>query len=414
MRVLLVTPYLSERAGGVGVACARLLTALTEAGHEVFAFTLGDSDLRSRGRYTSSEGNIIHLRPRPIDPYWGDFGTRSSEAIEVRQIRSIVASIAPDVIHVHHLLGLGAEILPTVATGAPSAPIVYTHHDAWSVCLSDGRLVRRDSGQYCAEQNTVACSRCNAARGNPIDERVVFSRNLLSKHLLTRFVHSHYSPSKYFASRIAHDLGVRVDFLPNISPPVPEARPDGNLTLPRNRLGFFGQLTESKGVLSLIAAVDRYNAGNPERPVSLDIYGDGPLAEQIGEIADSEPRVAYRGAYPAHRASALMQRVDWVCLPSLWPEVSPIVLHEALAAGTPIIVSRAGGKQEHVAFDRNAIAVEDDSIESWADAIAGSQSPERQSAWADLSRQAQPLFSAEDSLRVTLDAYRSAISAHRA
>jgi glycosyltransferase involved in cell wall biosynthesis len=44
----------------------------------------------------------------------------------------------------------------------------------------------------------------------------------------------------------------------------------------------------------------------------------------------------------------LMQGMDWIVVPSIWWENSPVVIEEALIAGRPIICSNIGGMAEKV------------------------------------------------------------------
>ena len=43
-----------------------------------------------------------------------------------------------------------------------------------------------------------------------------------------------------------------------------------------------------------------------------------------------------------------MRAVDWVVVPSIWWENAPLVIHEARAAGRPVICSGIGGMAELV------------------------------------------------------------------
>jgi len=129
--------------------------------------------------------------------------------------------------------------------------------------------------------------------------------------------------------------------------PAPTAR--------RNRFAYFGQMTPFKGVHVLIDAVSR---------VPDDIWGDdstlmifgGNLERQPAEyqdrvaklIEDAGRRVRFYGSYQNQDMPRLMRSVDWVVMPSVWWENSPIVIQEALHHGRPIICSDIGGMAEKV------------------------------------------------------------------
>ena len=54
------------------------------------------------------------------------------------------------------------------------------------------------------------------------------------------------------------------------------------------------------------------------------------------------------GRYRPDELSALMRAVDWVVIPSIWWENSPLVIQEAFAHGRPVICSDIGGMAEKV------------------------------------------------------------------
>ena len=47
--------------------------------------------------------------------------------------------------------------------------------------------------------------------------------------------------------------------------------------------------------------------------------------------------------------------MDVVVVPSIWPENSPFVIHEAFLAGVPVVASRIGGIPELVEDGRNGL-----------------------------------------------------------
>jgi len=383
VKILIVTPFFEERHG-VGVATKRLALGLQSHGHQVTVLRSGTTDQRNRGRFLLWEDHVVRTRQLVAHPFWADLGPRWHDPLEIAEVRSTLQAIAPDVIHVHHVIGLGIDVLPLLTSALPDTPVVYTHHDGLAVCEAAGQLWRRDSGEYCERQSPSACARCNAAMGNPIDERMVFARNLLKKTVLRQHVRVHTCPSEFFADRLARDLDVSVRVLPNIPPPPPlHPRPHSSGTR-RSRIGFFGQLTEPKGVLRLVDAVRRYNLES-EIPVTLDIYGGGPLQQEVTTQTSGDELINYRGEYLEDEATSLMQGIDWLAVPSLWPEVGPMVVYESLAAGTPLMMSRRGGKQEHVDFENQALGVRNDTIEAWVETIGHSQSDSVQARWPEMS-----------------------------
>ena len=411
MKILIVSPFDDERSGGVGIAVKRLSEALVRGGDEVFILTSGQDDLLSRGRISTLDGSTIRLRPKPTLTYWGSYGPAWTESSEVESLVEILSSIPIDLIHVHHLIHMGTDLLPILRRSYPDKPIIYTHHDGWAICQAEGQLLRRDTGEYCMEANPFRCAQCCRSYGNEIDMRIVFVRNQLSRKV-HECVDVHTAPSEYFASRIGRDLKVEVVFLPNI-PPIDLDRSKTENIVPspkrRSRIGFFGQLVETKGLLNLINAIDRYNKDHPLGKVSLDIHGDGPLRDEIIRLATGSTQISYKGPYRASEVARKMNSVDWVAVPSYWPENAPVVITEALAAGIPVIVASLGGKQELVDFELNAIKVDGDLEIDWVEAFARTQGVDSNLLWTRLSENCRNKNDFDTALKLTKKLYQSAI-----
>jgi glycosyltransferase involved in cell wall biosynthesis len=125
----------------------------------------------------------------------------------------------------------------------------------------------------------------------------------------------------------------------------------------RKQIGFFGQITRFKGVDILLEAMkilDRQNCG-----VQLQLRGAGlernspEFQEKIGRLLkEASGSVSFTGRYHRPELPGLLAAVDWVIVPSIWWENSPLVIQEALMYGRPIICSGVGGMAEKV---RNGI-----------------------------------------------------------
>ena len=59
-------------------------------------------------------------------------------------------------------------------------------------------------------------------------------------------------------------------------------------------------------------------------------------------------QVRFIGGYEPHEMPGLLNKTDWVIVPSKWWENSPIVIQEALNYQVPLIVSDIGGMKEKV------------------------------------------------------------------
>lgn len=107
------------------------------------------------------------------------------------------------------------------------------------------------------------------------------------------------------------------------------------------RIGYAGRLIEAKGIELLLDAVRRI-----EGDVELLVAGTGPLEEAIRGQAAGDARVRLLGALPSAAMPEFYRNLDVLVLPTLgrrgWTEQFGRAAIEAMACGTPVIVSDAG------------------------------------------------------------------------
>jgi glycosyltransferase involved in cell wall biosynthesis len=232
-------------------------------------------------------------------------------AAQAFAVTRAVTSTRYDVIHCHWLITSG--LMGALAGGPAGVPLVVTAHgsdvftnnplfraiDRWvlarcSVCTVNSRR----SGLLVSKLNPDA-------RIEPVPMGVDPDR--FGKHLAT--------------AQVRRDLG------------------DGH-----PQIIFVGRFSESKGVTDLVRAMPMIAAQLPN--VRLAVVGYGPdegrirstIDEQrVGDLVSIIGPVA-RGEIPARLASA-----DLLVLPSVKIEGLGVVLLEALASGTPVVGTDAGG-----------------------------------------------------------------------
>ena len=151
------------------------------------------------------------------------------------------------------------------------------------------------------------------------------------------------TPSGHLAETVSGWTGRDdVAVVPNGARTPPEAATEGRSTPPGLDLVFVGRLVPVKQAEVLIEAVVRVPAAR------LTIVGDGPELQRLqalaGELAVTE-RVTFMGALGHDEVMLQLARADALVLASSH-EGLPHVLIEALASGTPVVASRAGGMAE--------------------------------------------------------------------
>ena len=153
-----------------------------------------------------------------------------------------------------------------------------------------------------------------------------------------------------------------------------------------------GRLEPQKGFDVLVEATARMNGSSP--PVVV-ICGEGParkdLEDRIRALGLGE-RVRLLGN--RNDAKAFIAAADAFCMPSRW-EGSPLALHEALAAGRPVVASAVGGIPELLTFGQAGLLVPPEDPGALASAVGrvlsdrglaehlGAQALEAAEAWPD-------------------------------
>jgi glycosyltransferase involved in cell wall biosynthesis len=109
------------------------------------------------------------------------------------------------------------------------------------------------------------------------------------------------------------------------------------------RFGYVGRLVHHKGVHMLIEAFREVVRIYPK--ATLAIVGDGPEREVLQSQTADLPQVTFYGAVYGAQKVALQHQMDALCLVSTY-EPWGLVVNEALAGGTPCIVTQCCGCAE--------------------------------------------------------------------
>ena len=109
---------------------------------------------------------------------------------------------------------------------------------------------------------------------------------------------------------------------------------------------FAGRLDYQKGVDTILEAVRHLEQEN-ERNIVYKICGTGPLRKEVQKFAESRPNVHYLGYVPDDELVQLYKTASLFLMPSR-RETFGLVALEAMASGTPVVVTDISGPRTFV------------------------------------------------------------------
>jgi len=346
-----------SRPGGAEAYAAELYDAVREAGEFEPTFVakagppitdMADKHAGTRFALLGEDPNVyfFYTHRDEIDMV---MGTARDKRMYTEDWRAFLQIQQPDLVHFQHTLFLGFDMVRETRNTLPGVPILYTLHEFLPICHHSGQMVRTDSLELCDHATPRRCHQCFPK----IPEDMFFLRERYVKAALEH-VDLFIAPSEQLRRRyvewgIPEDKIVYEDYGRLPVTPVADPPDAGR----RRRVAFFGQVTRFKGVDVLLEAMKIL--AEQEVDVELLLYGanirfQAPAfqAKVKKLLEETEVNVRFRGSYDHAQLPSLLAAVDWVVVPSIWWENSPLVIQEALMYGRPIITSDVGGMAEKV------------------------------------------------------------------
>jgi len=381
------------------------------AGSEIYAFELARELSRRHDLF------VLAAEYDPAAPHgtirWRAYGglpiieivnnwafDRFEETYSSRRINAQLAHVLditrPDILHIHNLLTLSFD-LPRIAQ-ARKIRSVATLHDYALVCPSGGQRVHVAESHLCDVIEPERCCRCfdespfhsmmvggTAARhpgGRVIGRAGMWARRrfpVLTERLTRRVPAMSVSAADISQRLIrARDVFESIDLFVAPSASLAEEyvrlgldRPKIRVSdygfvplAPRERrqpsrplrIGFTGTLAWHKGVHVLIEAARRLTGDFRVRICgNLDVFPS--YSARLRRDAAGLP-VEFTGAFDRDDLAHIYGSFDVLVVPSLWPENSPLVVHEAFMHGVAVVAARQGGIPELVRDGVNGVIYE--------------------------------------------------------
>lgn len=307
----------------------------------------------------------------------------------------ILRELAPDVVHVTHLINHTASLLgvcaqlaiPTFATFTDFFGFCFNNKlEAANASLCGGPDRRRANCIACLMRDSPAPTRIRrwvqGPTARPIVSRLLarwpelagsdageiiglqrrpdrlFDAYRVYRAALapSRFLHDAYA-SNGFENLVLSHFGIDLDR--SEKPPA-----SGGPV----RVGYIGQLAPHKGVHHLLDAM-RIVGGDG---LHLAIFGsetqDSAYAAELRKRAEGLP-VSFKGTFAFEAIAAVMAELDLLVIPATWYENSPLILLQALATHTPVVISDVAGMTEFLRPGENGFSFRRGQAEDLAAAL---------------------------------------------
>ena len=279
-------------------------------------------------------------------------GTSARKELYTRHIAALLDDLRPDVVHFQHSEHIGFEAIRAVRTMAPGVPIVYTLHEFLPICRASGQMVRTETFELCTHASPQRCHQCFPK----VPPASFFVRERFIKaqlDLVDRFI----APSRFLLERYAEwglprDKLIELDYGRHPASPAPPRKLAAGEA--RGTFGFFCQLNRFKGVAELLEAMGLLEEqGRTDLRLQLSGANLAVQPKRIRKrleklLSRSGDSVRLLGSYHPGQLPRRIGQVDWVIVPSIWWENSPLVIQEAFMHGRPVLASDIGGMAERV------------------------------------------------------------------
>jgi len=356
---------------GSEVYTQALAQALAEK-HEVHVFTRQENPLLPDG-VMSEERDPLDNRVALCVINLARGRDRYRHPLVDQRFGELLDRLGPDIVHVGHLNHLSTSLV--MEARARSKPVVFTLHDYWLMCPR-GQFLQMypddpsDVWSVCDGQEDRKCAEHCYARyfsGAPDDEEVDVdywaswvSQRMNHIREICRFIDLFIAPSRYLLARFRDDFGLPQERLVYLDYGFSLERLEGRCREPEQSFvfGYIGTHIPAKGIHHLIEAFGRLSGD-----ACLRIWGrhGGQATEGLRTLADRSPadntlHLEWMGEYRNQDiVTEVFDHCDAIVVPSIWAENSPLVIHEALQAGLPVITADYGGMAEYIRHEENGL-----------------------------------------------------------
>ncbi len=315
MRILFVHNYYQHTGGEDQVFLAEK-NLMNGRGHEVHSYTVNNDNVHSIWTKINTAINLSYSS-----------NSKNIFSIELKKVK-------PDIVHCHNFFPL---LTPSIfdACRENGIPVVLTLHNYRLICPSVYLSKNNEPWELSIKKNPYWTVPHKVYRNSFIGTAAIarmINFHKKKKTWLTKLDRiitlTDFAKNKFIESGFSPDnMVVKPNFIPD---------PIKNINNREQFALFIGRLSPEKGIKFLLNSWKEIN-------FPLKIVGDGPMKENL---ILNEKNIEFIGKIPNESVKSLLQQARFLVFPSQWYEGFPMVLVEALACGTPVIVTNIGSMQE--------------------------------------------------------------------
>lgn len=319
------------------------------------------------------------------DSIYKNFSETYNNEVLNNLFEKLIRDFRPDIVHFQHLLFHSTGYLNILKR--ENIPSILTLHDFYYLCPNLGQ--RLFFGRFkCKNKIPIKCAICfktSKINISDIDKKLynqasrigilkkitekfpeftypikglrLFKRYPTIEDIISREEAMHsflgnikviISPSQYYKllyeRYTGHPKIVHLDYGFEIQKDsYHKDKKNGILTI-----GFIGTISRHKGAHLLLEVANRFKDS-----IRIIVWGNDKNDILLSKRVKSNKYIEYRGQFEPESRSKIFNEVDYLIVPSIWEENSPLVIHEALIHNTPVIASNIGGNPELIIEGKN-------------------------------------------------------------
>jgi glycosyltransferase involved in cell wall biosynthesis len=332
MRFCMVTTFYPPHAfGGDAVFVQQLSNELGKRGHQVEVVYCRDAYNLMGGRTPlvadQEHPNVtVHALKSPLGVLSPLATHQTGRPISKSAKLKSIFKRQFDVIHYHNISLVGGPNILYCGQGIK----LYTLHEYWLLCPT--HMLFKFNREACTAKQCLPCTLVHKRPPQLWRYTQVISQAV--KQVDVFIAPSEFTKNKHL------EMGLRIPMvvLPYFSSrwgrtqntPVPAVHQTPYFL-------FVGRLEKIKGLQEIIPIFRRYDKAQ------LWIIGTGGYESVLRRLAQGSPNIQFLGQQSGERLQNFYREAVALIVPSLWYEVFGIVILEAFALATPVIVRNRGG-----------------------------------------------------------------------